>query len=127
VDSRTRPYPTLQEIFSEYEETLYTRAEGRSKLSVVVLYFLLQNKIGSLVFEMFNCRTFANGKSFMLSDFDEQCYEDSHANMLFFVAVPTLLLLVLGVPLALFFVLYKNKNELHGMDFKLQFGFLYTG
>jgi hypothetical protein len=121
------PYPDVKRIFNVYKETLYERAESRAKLSFVVLYFLLQSKIGSLVFEMFNCRTFANGKSFMLSDFDEECYEDSHANMLFFVTVPTLVLLVLGVPTVLFLVLYNNKNNLHSMDFKLQFGFLYTG
>jgi hypothetical protein len=126
-DQKANPYPNAQLIFNVYKKTLYERAESRAKLSFVVLYFLLQSKIGSLVFEMFNCRTFANGKSFMLSDLDEECYEDSHANMLFYVTLPTLVLLVLGVPTVLFLVLYNNKNNLHSMDFKLQFGFLYTG
>jgi hypothetical protein len=117
---------TTEKLFEAYTSILWQRAQSRSTLSVIVLYFLLQSKVATYTFEMFNCEEFANG-NFLTADYDEQYYTGEHLTRLAVVTLPTLAILVIGVPLVLFKILKKNKNNLHSMGFKLQFGFLYAG
>ena len=117
---------TSEKLFEAYTSILWQRARSRSTLSVIVLYFLLESKVGTYVFQMFNCEEFANG-NFLTADYDEECYTGRHLTTLAIVTLPTLIFVVIGVPLALFKILEKNKKNLHTMRFKLEFGFLYAG
>ena len=78
-------------------------------LGVLLLYPGLATKI----FSVFNCKKI-NGidGNVLAADFAIKCYEEKHSIYLI-VAVAFLLVYILGIPLAMFIVLWRNRNHLH--------------
>merc|ERR1711865_1307199 len=78
-------------------------------LGVLLLYTGLATKI----FNVYNC-TKINGIDghVLAADFAIKCYEEKHSIYLI-VAVGFLLVYILGIPLAMFVVLWRNRNNLH--------------
>ena len=78
-------------------------------LGVLFLYPGLATKI----FNVFNCKIIngIDGKV-LAADFAIKCYEEKHSTYLI-VAVAFLLVYILGIPLAMFIVLWRNRNHLH--------------
>ena len=78
-------------------------------LGVLFLYPGLATKI----FNVFNCKIIngIDGKV-LTADFAIKCYEEKHSIYLI-VAVAFLLVYILGIPLAMFIVLWRNRNHLH--------------
>ena len=78
-------------------------------LGVLFLYPGLATKI----FNVFNCKIIngIDGKV-LAADFAIKCYEEKHSIYLI-VAVAFLFVYILGIPLAMFVVLWRNRNHLH--------------
>merc|ERR1711865_967222 len=78
-------------------------------LGVLLLYTGLATKI----FNVYNC-TKINGIDghVLAADFAIKCYEEKHSIYLI-VAVAFLLVYILGIPLAMFIVLWRNRDHLH--------------
>ena len=78
-------------------------------LGVLFLYPGLATKI----FNVFNCKIINGiGGKVLAADFAIKCYEEKHSIYLI-VAVAFLLVYILGIPLAMFVVLWRNRNHLH--------------
>ena len=78
-------------------------------LGVLLLYPGLATKI----FNVYNCKTINGIDGHVLAaDFAIKCYEEKHSIYLI-VAVAFLLVYILGIPLAMFIVLWRNRDHLH--------------
>ena len=78
-------------------------------LGVLFLYPGLATKI----FNVYNCKTINGIDGHVLAaDFAIKCYEEKHSIYLI-VAVAFLLVYILGIPLAMFIVLWRNRDHLH--------------
>jgi len=114
-------------LWQTYRLILLRRARGSVVLAVVVLYFLLQPSLVQVAFSMLECEEFVSGDSYLVSDYDVKCFEGSHAKILVFLTMPTILMATLVFPLGLYLHLRHNRTKLDSYPMMLQFGFLVAG
>jgi hypothetical protein len=95
--------------------------------SIVVQLFFFQPSLLRLNFSVFNCLELAPGKYFMIDEMSIQCWTRRHLTFTIAVALPSLLVWCIGVPIILAVVLTKNRSRLDEITEKLKYGFLYKG
>jgi hypothetical protein len=62
-------------------------------------------------------------------DTSQQCFSEGswHATSAYWIAIPSLLLFVFGLPIALGFFMHYHRNKFNDSNFKRRFGFIYVG
>ena len=77
--------------------------------------------------DVFNCMEY-DTESRLVADYQVRCGIDRQYNLIaYYVALPCLFLWGLGIPLAVYSLMAKNKAYLTTENVKQQFGFLYNG
>ncbi|EAR89797.2 transmembrane protein, putative (macronuclear) [Tetrahymena thermophila SB210] len=72
------------------------------------------------------CRTFNNGQSYSILDFNIECNNTNRLVFLFSFVVPFILVYSIIIPGILFYLLYKNRENLDKISFRFLLGFLYA-
>ena len=104
-----------------YRSSLTTRII----VSVLVLAMTFHPLITRLSFSFFKCSNAVLGRSFVLADMNVQCGSLYHEDLLLWIAIPAIVLYVLGIPACAFGFLYSRSSELRESRTKEQVGFLY--
>eukprot|EP00743_Colponemidia_sp_Colp-15_P005467 GILK01005878.1.p1 GENE.GILK01005878.1~~GILK01005878.1.p1 ORF type:complete len:1791 (-),score=211.88 GILK01005878.1:345-5432(-) len=93
--------------------------------NILMIVIFFTPPVSNQVANIYDCQEFEDSKFYMLSDLRQQCYTDEHTIMQG-VGVIFLIVYPIGVPVALWFFLTRNKHNLHRRYFKARYGFLYT-
>ena len=103
------------------------RRRHLAKTSKLILFsiFLLYPKVSSSLLNMYVCREI-EGTSYLLSDFTIECFRDRWNYFLPF-SIAMIIVYPIGIPIAMFIVLYKHRSKMLQPITRLQFGFLYDG
>jgi len=93
------------------KEGRYDSIKNDFIVTLVILLFLVHPNITKAMFSSFNCMS-VEGVYYLREDIDYVCYEGSHLIYLLIISVPSIILWSIGIPLAVLFVLIKNKSVL---------------
>ena len=114
--------PKTQEDFEQSDSMRI----GRIISTIIVVLFLVHPTITTISFNAFNCQNI-DGKSRLFDDLEILCYKGNHNILSFGVAMPSIIIWGLGIPTIAFVLIYQNRKQLHLIDVKGKFGFLYSG
>lgn len=64
---------------------------------------------------MFTCMELDDGNTYLRDDLDLECWTGVHLDYILFVAVPSLIVWCIGIPLGGFLLLWYNKTR-YGLD-----------
>eukprot|EP00003_Mantamonas_plastica_P021693 TRINITY_DN3548_c0_g2_i1.p1 TRINITY_DN3548_c0_g2~~TRINITY_DN3548_c0_g2_i1.p1 ORF type:complete len:1215 (-),score=279.89 TRINITY_DN3548_c0_g2_i1:292-3936(-) len=87
------------------------------------LLFLVYPGVSSTILRTFDCKN-VEGRMLLTSDYSISCEDDTYTLWSIYAAVFTLIYPI-GIPLAFFIILFRNRQNLTDPDFKARFGFLY--
>ncbi len=79
--------------------------------TVVILLFLVHPNIVNFVFNVFNCISI-DGEDRVKNDLEILCYEGSHFFYSMSIALPSLFVWGLGIPLFAFLLMFKERKRL---------------
>ena len=81
----------------------------RNTVATVILFvFMLYPSIAKNSFDIFNCIKI-DGVYYMKRDLTIQCWESTHLYMVFAIGIPILIIWILGFPILISIILYRNK------------------
>eukprot|EP00948_MAST-09A_sp_MAST-9A-sp1_P000705 g705.t1 len=96
-------------------------------LSAIVIMIQLHPGLVRQVLAFFQCIPVQQlGKSFLAADIDITCGSPEHDSMLTSLAIPALLLYIIGIPLTAVILLFKNRHNLDEEETRETLGFLYA-
>ncbi|EAR94058.3 transmembrane protein, putative (macronuclear) [Tetrahymena thermophila SB210] len=72
------------------------------------------------------CKTFYNGESYSILDFNTNCNDSDRLVFIFAFIIPFLLIYSIIIPGVLFYFLYKNRDNLDKISCRFLLGFLYA-
>lgn len=108
----------------------------RFVMSVVVVAFMVHPTLTKNTMSLFTCRQLGTA-SFLVSDLDIPCFSSQHSSWVLALALPALLLYVIGIPCAAFLLLYRQREHLRGeraeaggdvpLPVRKKLGFLFNG
>jgi hypothetical protein len=78
----------------------------------VVAMFMIHSPTAKFAFRMFKCATTGDGVSHLEADMHIRCWGDEHYALIRGVAVPCLIVWVVGIPLTFFVLLHRNKTAI---------------
>ncbi|CAG9312596.1 unnamed protein product [Blepharisma stoltei] len=93
----------------------------------IVLLFLIHPSIIDTMFSAFSCREINSGELWLNADLGIRCWDDNHLFYGFILALPTIIIWVIAVPLLAFLNLIKNKKHLEEIWMKKRYSFLCDG
>jgi hypothetical protein len=95
--------------------------------SLTASIFLLHGTITESMLNLFDCFEIETGEYWLSGETDVRCWTTEHKFYMFAVALPTLLVWSVGLPLLSFSILACKRRKLNQLENKLRFGFLYNG
>jgi hypothetical protein len=95
--------------------------------SAVIQLFIFQPSLVKYNFAMFDCMEIGPGEYYMTSEMSIQCWRSDHMFYLLVVALPSIAIWCILVPILLVSSLYRTKNGLLDISQKVKYGFLYKG
>ena len=98
----------------------------RAIISWVTLLYLAYPTSVTQGLSMMGCENIG-GKLWLAADLQEACYVGRHMTNWWLLALPQIILFVLGLPLMASLVLWKNRHTLHSHDTQFRWGILYAG
>jgi hypothetical protein len=110
--------------------TLLWRAEhSRHKLvaSLVLVIFVLHTSLTKVLFSAFTCRELLPGEYWLASNLSIRCWNTQHVNNLLSLAMPGILIWVIGLPTLTLLILVAYKRQLGDPLLRIQYSFLYKG
>ena len=97
-------------------------------LSIVLMLFLFYPTLVKLTLSMLKCPTVGHESNmYLMADLQEQCFVGRHKFYIYLLTVPQIILYVLGLPMTAAFIIFRNKEELHGERMSMRYGLLYMG
>ena len=93
---------------------------------VVILMHVTYPNACQNTFRLLAC-TEVDTRYYLQADLQQECWEGSHFAMVVCVCLPQVFLYVIGMPLASFTMLVKNRKKLHLARTKYRWGMLYVG
>ena len=96
--------------------------------TIVFLLYLMYPSLCRSAFALIMCIT-VDGKSYLLADLQEPCFEGRHLMWFLCSTIPQILLYVIGLPLYGFFTIrkYAKKERLQHQITQFRYGMLYSG
>merc|ERR1711865_623984 len=81
--------------------------------AVILIILLIYPGLSTKIFTIFKCKKIQGITGYLLvEDYDQKCYEGEHMTYMV-IGVIFLCLYVVGIPLAMFVLLWRNKKHLH--------------
>ena len=95
-------------------------------LSIVLMLFLAYPLLVRTCFSMLKCYKVGHTR-YLMADLQEKCFADRHMMYIYMLTLPQLFLFVLGLPLAGFILIIRNKKHHRSKHFFTRYGLLYMG
>ena len=89
--------------------------------TLCVLFFLIHPTITRLMFAMFSCIEI-EGESWLIENLDIKCWSEEHLYYSLLVALPSIIIWVIGVPTLILLVIARRKRLLMTTNERLRFG-----
>jgi hypothetical protein len=101
-------------IFWGIVNTLFKVDMKRSMaITIIVLLFVSLPPITSVTFTLLNCtNAFDDGSHYLSMDVDITCWQGEHGRIAAQVAVPIIVMWIIGLPCLAFLVLFRKRNQL---------------
>jgi hypothetical protein len=96
-------------------------------VSFICIIFLFHPTMTFSSLSVFQCVQIDENEYKMLLHMDYDCYSTEHIIWSVFIALPMLIVWVIGTPLVAFFVLFKYRHNLEDWHVKKYFLILYQG
>eukprot|EP00495_Collosphaeridae_sp_1-RS-2012_P006867 TRINITY_DN651_c0_g1_i2.p1 TRINITY_DN651_c0_g1~~TRINITY_DN651_c0_g1_i2.p1 ORF type:complete len:376 (+),score=48.58 TRINITY_DN651_c0_g1_i2:1069-2196(+) len=83
--------------------------------AVIMCFFMIYPSIVEQTFGMLYCKPLGlcEDDSFLVADMSVRCWTSSHTKWVLGLAMPMLLVYIIGGPIIVFYCLYSNRKELH--------------
>ena len=94
--------------------------------TLIVLLFLVHPNIVQTMFQNFRCLDI-NGTSRLLTDLEVVCSSGLHKFFSYIVAIPSIVVWGIGIPLFALLLLSRDKEKLDELATKEKFGFFFRG
>lgn len=95
--------------------------------STVLLIFVLHTSITKLTFSIFNCIEILPKELWLVTDLSIKCWDSQHVSNMLRLALPGLIVWVVGLPTLCLLLLIRSKRFLTDPNIRLMFSFLYKG
>ena len=93
----------------------------------VMVLFLLHTTITKSAFAVFPCKELKAGEQWLEKDLDQRCWDFSHTRFVETVALPSIVVWVMGLPLVCLLYIHRRRIALHNPKVQMQYSFLYKG
>jgi hypothetical protein len=96
--------------------------------SVVLIGYVMYPTLVRFPFELLQCRQIG-GKLYLERDLQEECFAagQRHIFMVWVLAVPSLIIYAVGMPLSAFIILWAHRIKLNTNKYRFRLGLLYSG
>ena len=95
-------------------------------LSTVVILMTLHPTLVKQVLDFFQCTNPIAKKMYLIADVDIQCGTSNHYMLIFFLAIPSLVLYIFGIPFMAGLNLFFSRHKLDEPHTRQTLGFLYA-
>ncbi|KAL4461589.1 hypothetical protein ABPG74_016213 [Tetrahymena malaccensis] len=93
--------------------------------SILFIVIYTQPDLISYMISLSSCIQIGKNK-YILANFSYQCYADEdYYKYTYYLVFPCLILWIVALPMALFLILFLNKQRLQRLNLELKFGFIY--
>eukprot|EP00347_Sterkiella_histriomuscorum_P006984 403350694 len=99
---------------------------SRVMSTAVIVLFLAHPSIVQFMFLNFKCKDI-DGEERLLNDLEVVCWDSSHSIYSYYLAIPSIIIWVLGIPFFALILLIKVRNQLEDIEVRRRLGFLYRG
>ena len=124
-----RKRSTSLKKLEETERVAEIRHNDKVVASIVTLMYLLYPTLCSSAFSLTACQYIGeqDQKLYLQQDLEVVCFDDLHLNWFLLLCVPSLMLLVIGIPLFTFVLLRKYRYQMHHRRLRYRYGILTIG
>ena len=98
----------------------------RMIVSVLVLSLMFHPTITKTTFAFFKCANSIAGRSLLEADMTVVCGSELHQSLITFIALPSMVLYVIGIPAAALYLLLSKRQKLKASGTRQKLGFLYS-
>lgn len=95
--------------------------------TLVLIVFVLHTSLTKVLFSAFACRELLSGEYWLSANLAIRCWDEEHISNLAQMALPGIVVWVIGLPTITLMQLVMSKNTLGDSNFRLQYSFLYKG
>mmetsp|Transcript_31739 Transcript_31739/g.40745 ORF Transcript_31739/g.40745 Transcript_31739/m.40745 type:complete len:1210 (-) Transcript_31739:340-3969(-) len=110
-----------------YIKVMHAIHFGDAIMTNTIILFLLYPSVSLFCFRIFTCIELDDGKYFLEDDLSVQCYTSEHRKFALGIGCPAVLLYVVGIPILMMYMVFKERNSLGSPHNMLRIGFLYEG
>jgi ABC-type branched-subunit amino acid transport system substrate-binding protein/ABC-type proline/glycine betaine transport system substrate-binding protein len=96
-------------------------------IALIIILYYSHGAITSVAFSMIPCRQLGTSGAWMTADYDTPCDSPSQTLWTWCMLVPVFFVYVLGIPAAVAFMVYMNRNALGHYNTRRYIGILYNG
>jgi len=94
---------------------------------MTILFFLIHPYITKSAFSVFSCFDIDGEGQYLVNDLQIECWNNDHVFYILVLAVPSVIVWVLGVPTLVLYIISKRKEDLHKLNNRIKFGFIFNG
>ena len=94
--------------------------------TTITMLYLLYPTVTRATFTLVACQKIGS-RLYLQMDLDVTCYEEEHNVWVYNIFIPSLIVYVIGMPLATLMILFPRRHDLHNRWTKFRFGVLFTG
>ncbi|EAR94889.2 transmembrane protein, putative (macronuclear) [Tetrahymena thermophila SB210] len=109
----------LQRLFTNIKVRYYSICTA-----AIFIFILVQPDLVSQMIAILSCRVIGDS-SYILYNITYECNTSQHQTYSSTLVAPCLLVFAFIIPIGLFYILYKNKNDLQNIQVYKKYGFLY--
>ncbi|EWS75596.1 transmembrane protein, putative (macronuclear) [Tetrahymena thermophila SB210] len=109
----------LQRVFTNIKVRYYSMCTA-----AIFIFILVQPDLVSQMIAILSCRVIGDS-SYILYNVTYECNTNQHQRYSSTLVAPCLLVFAFIIPIGLFYILYRNKNDLQNIQIYKKYGFLY--
>ncbi|EWS71596.1 transmembrane protein, putative (macronuclear) [Tetrahymena thermophila SB210] len=109
----------LQRLFTNIKVRYYSICTA-----AIFIFILVQPDLVSQMIALLSCRVIGDS-SYILYNITYECNTSQHQRYSSTLVAPCLLVFAFIIPIGLFYILYRNKNDLQNISIYKKYGFLY--
>ena len=117
------PITILVVFLKEKKDKLQTATTVVWQNSLLFL-FIIYTGVATTILAVYNCKEFEDGNSYLVKDYDIQCYTDEYRSYLAYGIVMTIVFVV-GFPALICAILLKHRKTLPEESVETRFGMIY--
>lgn len=103
------------------------RAAQKLVATLVLVIFVLHTSITKAMFSIFTCRELLPGEFWLVSNISIRCWDRDHVQGILTLAIPGIIMWVVGLPTLCLIVLIAGKHKLNDVGMRVRFSFLFKG